>query len=114
MLKSLSLEVGGKNANIIFADCDFNQAVAYAIESSFSNQGEICLCGSRILVERSLFDKFVSEFVKRTKELRVGDPLSDATQLGAMVSEAHLKKVLGYVSLAKEESGRILAVGNQM
>ncbi len=114
MFKKLSLELGGKNPNIIFADCDFELAIKTSLLSSFSNQGEICLCGSRILVERSLFDKFVSEFVKRTKELRVGDPLSDATQLGAMVSEAHLKKVLGYVSLAKEESGKILAGGNQI
>jgi len=114
MFKKLSLELGGKNPNIIFADCDFEQAIKTSLLSSFSNQGEICLCGSRILVERSLFDKFVSEFVKRTKELRVGDPLNESTQLGAMVSEGHLKKVLGYVSLAKEEGGKILTGGNQI
>ncbi|GHN00099.1 2-hydroxymuconic semialdehyde dehydrogenase [Cytophagales bacterium WSM2-2] len=114
MFKKLSLELGGKNPNIIFADCDFEQAVKISLLSSFSNQGEICLCGSRIYVERSLFDRFVNEFVKRTKELKVGDPLEESTQLGALVSEAHLKKVLGYVSLAKEEGGKILTGGNQI
>ena len=114
MFKKLSLELGGKNPNIVFADCDFEQTIKTSLLSSFTNQGEICLCGSRIFVERSLFDKFVNEFVKRTKELKVGDPLDSSTQLGAMVSESHLKKVLGYVSLAKEEGGKILAGGNQI
>ncbi len=114
MFKKLSLELGGKNPNIIFADCDFEQAIKTTLHSSFSNQGEICLCSSRIFVERSLFDKFVTEFVKRTSELKVGDPLDPTINLGAMVSETHLKKVLGYVSLAKEESGKILMGGNQI
>lgn len=114
MFKKLSLELGGKNPNIVFADCDFEQAIKTSLLSSFTNQGEICLCGSRIFVERSLLDKFVNEFVKRTRELKVGDPLDSSTQLGAMVSESHLKKVLGYVSLAKEEGGKILAGGNQI
>src|SRR6185369_9891498 len=112
MFKKLSLELGGKNPNIVFADCDFEQTIKTSLLSSFTNQGEICLCGSRILVERSLYDKFVTEFVKRTKELNVGDPQNDSTQLGALVSEGHLKKVLGYVSLAKEEGGKILTGGN--
>ncbi|MBS1682239.1 MAG: aldehyde dehydrogenase [Bacteroidetes bacterium] len=114
MFKKLSLELGGKNPNIIFADCDFEQAMKTSLLSSFSNQGEICLCGSRIFVERNLYNKFVEEFVKRTKELNVGDPQNETTQLGAMVSEAHLKKVLGYVALAKEEGGKILTGGNQL
>jgi len=114
MFKKLSLELGGKNPNIVFADCDFEQTIKTSLLSSFSNQGEICLCGSRILVERSLYDKFVAEFVKRTKELKVGDPLNESSQLGAMVSEGHLKKVLGYISLAKEEGGKILAGGSQL
>jgi aminomuconate-semialdehyde/2-hydroxymuconate-6-semialdehyde dehydrogenase len=114
MFKKLSLELGGKNPNIVFADCDFEQAIKNSLLSSFTNQGEICLCGSRIFVERSLHDKFVTEFVKRTKELKVGDPQNDSTQLGALVSEGHLKKVLGYVSLAKEEGGKILTGGNQI
>ncbi len=114
MFKKLSLELGGKNPNIIFADCDFEQAIKTSLLSSFSNQGEICLCGSRILVESSLFDKFINEFVKRTKALVVGDPMNEQTQLGAMVSEAHLNKVLGYVNLAKEEGGEILTGGNRI
>jgi aminomuconate-semialdehyde/2-hydroxymuconate-6-semialdehyde dehydrogenase len=114
MFKKLSLELGGKNPNLIFADCDFEQTIKTTIRSSFANQGEICLCGSRILVERNLLDKFVAEFVKRTKELKVGDPQSESTDLGALVSEAHLNKVLSYVKLAKEEGGKILTGGNQV
>jgi aminomuconate-semialdehyde/2-hydroxymuconate-6-semialdehyde dehydrogenase len=114
MFKKLSLELGGKNPNIIFADCDFEQAVSTSINSSFSNQGEICLCGSRILVERSLYEKFVSEFVKRTKELVVGDPLEEGTRMGALVSEGHMNKVLSYIELAKKEGGQILCGGNRI
>jgi aminomuconate-semialdehyde/2-hydroxymuconate-6-semialdehyde dehydrogenase len=114
MFKKLSLELGGKNPNIIFTDCDFEQTIKGSIRSSFTNQGEICLCGSRILVERSLFDKFVSEFVKRTKELKIGDPQSESTDLGALISDPHLNKVLSYVKLAKEEGGKILTGGNQI
>jgi len=114
MFKKLSLELGGKNPNIIFADCDFEQTIKGSIRSSFTNQGEICLCGSRIFVERSLFDKFVDEFVKRAKELKVGDPQNESTDLGALVSEAHLNKVMSYIKLAKEEGGKILTGGNQV
>ncbi|HEV8512602.1 MAG TPA: aldehyde dehydrogenase [Cyclobacteriaceae bacterium] len=114
MFKKLSLELGGKNPNIIFANCDFEQTIKGSIRSSFTNQGEICLCGSRILVERSLFDQFVIEFVKRTKELKVGDPQNESTDLGALVSEAHLNKVVSYIKLAKEEGGKILTGGNQI
>jgi aminomuconate-semialdehyde/2-hydroxymuconate-6-semialdehyde dehydrogenase len=112
MFKKLSLELGGKNPNIIFADCDFEKAVAGSIQSSFSNQGEICLCGSRIFVERRIYDKFVSEFVHRTKELTVGDPLDEKTSLGALISENHFNKVLGYINLARQEDGKILTGGN--
>lgn len=114
MFKKLSLELGGKNPNIIFADCDFELAMNTTIQSSFANQGEICLCGSRIFVERSLYQKFLDEFVKRTSELTVGDPLLENTRLGAMVSEAHMRKVLGYIDLAKQEGGQILTGGNQV
>jgi aminomuconate-semialdehyde/2-hydroxymuconate-6-semialdehyde dehydrogenase len=114
MFKKLSLELGGKNPNIIFADCNFEEAVSTSIHSSFSNQGEICLCGSRILVERSLYERFVTEFVKRTKELVVGDPLQEKTKIGALVSEAHKKKVLSYIELAKQEGGKILCGGEQV
>jgi aminomuconate-semialdehyde/2-hydroxymuconate-6-semialdehyde dehydrogenase len=114
MFKKLSLELGGKNPNLIFADCDFEKAVSTSIKSSFSNQGEICLCGSRILVEHSLYNRFIEEFVKRTKNLIVGDPLDDKTNLGALVSEAHLKKVLSYIDLAKQEGGTILTGGKRV
>jgi aminomuconate-semialdehyde/2-hydroxymuconate-6-semialdehyde dehydrogenase len=114
MFKKLSLELGGKNPNIIFADCDFEKAVSTSLQSSFSNQGEICLCGSRIFVERSLYEKFVAEFVKRTAALTIGDPLDETTKVGAMVSEAHAKKVMSYIALAKTEGGKILTGGEQV
>ncbi|MBL7877200.1 MAG: aldehyde dehydrogenase [Cyclobacteriaceae bacterium] len=114
MFKKLSLELGGKNPNIIFDDCDFEQAVNTSLHSSFSNQGEICLCGSRILVEKSIYKKFVDEFVKRTKELVVGDPLEEKTRVGALVSEAHMDKVLSYIELAKAEGGEIICGGKQV
>lgn len=114
MFKKLSLELGGKNPNIIFADCDFEQAVATSIQSSFSNQGEICLCGSRILVERSLYQKFVDEFVKRVSALPVGDPLEEKTRVGALVSEAHMNKVLSYMQLAKDEGGTVVCGGQRL
>lgn len=114
MFKKLSLELGGKNPNIIFADCDFENAVSTSIHSSFSNQGEICLCGSRIFVERPLYEKFVAEFVKRTQALVVGDPLDEKTKVGAMVSEAHMNKVLSYIELAQKEGGTIIQGGKQV
>jgi aminomuconate-semialdehyde/2-hydroxymuconate-6-semialdehyde dehydrogenase len=114
MFKKLSLELGGKNPNIIFADCDFEQAITTSLNSSFANQGEICLCGSRILVERSLYTKFLDEFVKRVKMLRVGDPSEETTNLGALVSEAHMNKVLSYIELAKSEGGTIVTGGGRV
>jgi aminomuconate-semialdehyde/2-hydroxymuconate-6-semialdehyde dehydrogenase len=114
MFKKLSLELGGKNPNIIFADCDFEQAISTSILSSFSNQGEICLCGSRIFVERNIYEKFVNEFVKRVKTLIIGDPLDEKTRMGALVSESHMHKVLSYIALAKQEGGKILTGGNQI
>ncbi|HMG89858.1 MAG TPA: aldehyde dehydrogenase, partial [Chryseolinea sp.] len=114
MFKKLSLELGGKNPNIIFADCDFELAISTSIQSSFSNQGEICLCGSRMFIERTIYDKFVSEFVKRTKALVIGDPLNDQTRIGALVSEGHMKKILSYIELAKQEGGQILTGGKQL
>lgn len=114
MFKKLSLELGGKNPNIIFADCDFEKTISTSIQSSFANQGEICLCGSRIFVERPLYERFVEEFVTRAKQLKVGDPNDESTNLGAMVSEAHMKKVLGYIDLALSEGGKILCGGKQV
>jgi aminomuconate-semialdehyde/2-hydroxymuconate-6-semialdehyde dehydrogenase len=114
MFKKLSLELGGKNPNIVFADCNFEKAVRTSVQAAFSNQGEICLCGSRIFVERSVYDRFVTEFVKLTRELVVGDPLEEKTRVGALVSEAHLKKVLAYIALAQEEGGKIVTGGKRV
>lgn len=111
--KKLSLELGGKNPNIIFADADLDAAVTTTVQSSFANQGQICLCGSRILVERSIHDRFLQKFVEATSKLRVGDPEDEATDVGALVSEAHSKKVSGYVDLAQEERGRIVFGGKR-
>ena len=111
MFKKLSLELGGKNPNIIFADCDFDQMMIGTLRSSFSNNGQICLCGSRIYVERPIYDKFKEELVKRTQFLKVGDPFSSVTDLGALVSKAHMEKVMGYLSLAEVEGGSILCGG---
>ena len=111
LFKKLSLELGGKNPNLIFADADLDDAVATSIRSSFWNQGEICLCGSRIFVERSIYAGFVERFVEATKRLRVGDPLEETTDVGAVISEAHLQKILGYVQLARQEGGTIVAGG---
>jgi aminomuconate-semialdehyde/2-hydroxymuconate-6-semialdehyde dehydrogenase len=112
--KKISLELGGKNPNLIFADADLDDAIATSIRSSFWNQGEICLCGSRIFVERSIHDVFVERFVAATKKLRIGDPLDDATDIGALISDAHLQKVMGYIDLAKQEGGTIIAGGNRV
>jgi aminomuconate-semialdehyde/2-hydroxymuconate-6-semialdehyde dehydrogenase len=114
MFKKLSLELGGKNPNLVFADCDLEQAITTSIASSFTNQGEICLCGSRIFVERSIYDTFVERFVERTRALRIGDPGDPSTDVGALVSEAHLEKVSGYLKLAVEEGGTIVTGGRRV
>lgn len=112
MFKKLSLELGGKNPNIIFADCDFDKALHTTVHSSFSNQGQICLCGSRIFIEKPIYEKFKAAFIEKTNQLKVGDPMTEGINLGAMVSKAHMEKVLSYIHLAKEEGGKILAGGN--
>ena len=113
MFKKVSLELGGKNPTLVFADADWDRAVDGAVKAAFSNQGEICLCGSRILVESSAYERFRDDFVERTAALRVGDPLEATTQQGAVVSEAHMKKILGYLDLAKEEGGQVLIGGKR-
>jgi aminomuconate-semialdehyde/2-hydroxymuconate-6-semialdehyde dehydrogenase len=112
MFKKVSLELGGKNPNIIFADCDWEKMMRTTLQSSFSNQGQICLCGSRILVEESIYEKFKTEFIARTKKLTVGDPLDEKSRQGAVVSKLHFDKVLDCIELAKDEGGTILAGGN--
>ncbi len=112
--KKLSLELGGKNPNIIFADCNYDEMLKTTVLSSFSNQGQICLCGSRIFVERPLYERFKTDFIERVSKLKIGDPLNDSTNIGAVVSHQHLEKVLSYVELAKEEGGKILLGGSQV
>jgi aminomuconate-semialdehyde/2-hydroxymuconate-6-semialdehyde dehydrogenase len=113
MFKKLSLELGGKNPNIIFDDCDMAQAVKTSVHSSFANQGQICLCGSRIYVQKNSYEKFKELFVAEVKKLKVGIP-TEAVNLGAVVSEAHMHKVLSYIALAKEEGGTILTGGKRV
>jgi aminomuconate-semialdehyde/2-hydroxymuconate-6-semialdehyde dehydrogenase len=112
--KKLSLELGGKNPNLIFADCDFDDMMSTTMRSSFANQGQICLCGSRILVEKSIYQQFKEEFVKRTKALKVGPPTEQSSKMGAIVSEQHMNKVLSYIELAKEEGGTVLCGGERL
>ncbi|WP_053971438.1 aldehyde dehydrogenase [Mangrovimonas sp. ST2L15] len=114
MFKKLSLELGGKNPNIIFADCDYEDMLNTTVRSSFANQGQICLCGSRIFVEKTIYDQFKADFVAKVKGLKVGHPAKTYTNIGALVSKPHLEKVLNYIDIAKEEGGSILCGGNQV
>ncbi len=111
LFKKVSLELGGKNPNIIFADADLDAAIKGSVRSSFANQGQVCLCGSRVLVERSAYDRFVSEFVKQVALLKSGDPLDEKTDQGAIVSRAQLEKVKFYVDLARKEGGNVVLGG---
>jgi aminomuconate-semialdehyde/2-hydroxymuconate-6-semialdehyde dehydrogenase len=112
LFKKLSLEMGGKNPTIIFSDCEYEKMLETVVRSSFLNQGEICLCGSRILIERSLHERFRTDFVRRAQELRIGDPLLPETNIGAINSKQHYEKILSYISLARQEGGTILTGGN--
>ena len=114
MFKKLSLELGGKNPNVIFADCNFEKMLRTTLQSSFANQGQICLCGSRILVERPLYDRFVAAFVERVKALKVGRPDDPYTQVGAVVSKDHQAKILQYIQLAQEEGGTVECGGQAL
>ena len=114
MFKKLSLELGGKNPNIIFADCDYDEMLETTVRSSFANQGQICLCGSRIFVERPIYERFKSDLVSRALEMNIGDPLDEATNLGAIVSQPHMQKILSYIDIAKDEGGTILCGGNRV
>jgi len=119
MLKKFSLELGGKNPTLVFADSCSSEAglkntVSEVTRAAFSNQGEICLCGSRIYIERSIYEKFKTALVEKVKKLKIGDPLEEDTQHGALVSEAHRDKVYSYIQLAKEEGGTILCGGEKV
>jgi aminomuconate-semialdehyde/2-hydroxymuconate-6-semialdehyde dehydrogenase len=114
MFKKLSLELGGKNPNIIFADCDFDDMLSTTIRSSFANQGQICLCGSRIFVERPIYEKFKEAFVAKVSRSKVSFPTDPEAKLGAIVSESHMEKILSYIELAKQEGGTILTGGKRV
>lgn len=114
MFKKLSLELGGKNPNIIFADCDFEEMIKTTVRSSFANQGQICLCGSRIFIERSIYEKFKTAFIARVEQLTVSNPSDPNAKMGAVVSKPHMEKVLSYIELAKEEGGTILTGGKRV
>src|SRR5207244_10500354 len=100
LFKKISLELGGKNPNIIFADADLDAAINGSVRSSFANQGQVCLCGSRVFIERPAYQEFVRRFIEKTAELRVGDPLEPNTDQGAIVSKTQLDKMKFYVDLA--------------
>ena len=112
--KKMSLELGGKNPAIIFEDADFEDALRTTLRSSFANQGQICLCGSRILIQRPIYDKFKEALVAKASKMVAGDPLDPSTKLGAVVSEAHMEKILSYITLAMEEGGQVLCGGHRM
>jgi aminomuconate-semialdehyde/2-hydroxymuconate-6-semialdehyde dehydrogenase len=112
--KKLSLELGGKNPNVIFADCNYEQALATAVRAAFTNQGEICLCGSRLFVEEAIYEQFKADFVARVEQLQVGDPQAEHTDLGALISQQHKERVLGYIQLAREEGGQVLTGGHEL
>ncbi len=111
MFKKLSLELGGKNPGLVFADCDLDHAVSSSLKAAFSNQGEICLCSSRIFIEKTIYDKFRDAFVKKAAAMKVGDPMNPETKTGAIVSKTHYEKILSCIELARQEGGQILCGG---
>ncbi|MBU2950296.1 aldehyde dehydrogenase [Tamlana agarivorans] len=113
LFKKLSLELGGKNPNIIFDDCDYEKMLETTVRSSFANQGQICLCGSRIFVEATIYERFKTDFIEKVKQLKIGHPSQESTDVGAIVSKGHLTKILNYIDIAKTE-GEILVGGNQV
>ncbi|WNW01916.1 aldehyde dehydrogenase [Tenacibaculum sp. HL-MS23] len=114
MFKKLSLELGGKNPNLIFADCDYEKMLNTTVRSSFANQGQICLCGSRIFVEEKIYEKFKKDFIQKVSELKVGNPSEVDTNIGALVSKQHLEKVKSYIDIAEQEGGKILFGGKNV
>lgn len=112
MFKKVSLEMGGKNANIIFDDCNYEKMLKTTVHSSFSNQGQICLCGSRIYVHENIYDRFLNDFIERTEQLVVGHPAKKETRVGAIVSKPHYEKILNHIDWAKDAGGQIVSGGH--
>ncbi|MGH8061350.1 MAG: aldehyde dehydrogenase [Pseudoxanthomonas sp.] len=113
-LKKVSLELGGKNPTLVFADSDWRNQLDTLVRSAFQNSGQICLCGSRLLIERPIYDEFRDAFVDRVRSLRVSDPMAEGTQLGPLVSQAHFDKVVAAIARAREEGGNFLCGGNAL
>lgn len=114
LLKKVSLELGGKNATLVFADSDWRAQLDTLVRSAFQNSGQICLCGSRLLIERSIYAEFRDAFVERARALRLGEPLEDGVQLGPVVSQAQFDKVLSAIERARAEGGRVLCGGTAL
>ncbi|GAB7387736.1 aldehyde dehydrogenase family protein [Bacillaceae bacterium] len=113
-LKRVSLELGGKSPLLVFADADLHAAVDWALFGAFFNQGQVCVASSRLLVQRKIFPSFVEALRERSQRLRIGDPLDEKTEMGPLVSEAHLKKVMSYIELGKREGAQLLAGGTRI
>lgn len=114
MFKKLSLELGGKNPTIVFDDIDIEHTARHVARAAFTNQGEICLCGSRIFIARSIYEQFKTALIAETQRFVVGDPLVETSRMGALVNEAHMHKVLSYIDLAKQEGGSVLTGGERL
>lgn len=112
MFKKLSLELGGKNATIILDDADLDVAAKGAAKAAFTNSGQVCLCGSRVLIDTKIYDAFVPKFIAAVAAMKVGNPDDESTDIGSVISQQHMEKVLSYIELAKQEGGRI-AYGGQ-
>ena len=112
-LKRLSLELGGKNPNIIFPDADMNQALKSAFSGIFSNKGEVCSSGSRLLVHQDIHDQFLGRLVEKAKAMKVGDPLDAKTEMGSQISESQMNRILGYIDSGKQEGAKVLCGGER-
>lgn len=113
-LKKLSFEMGGKSANIVMADCDLDAAVDGALRGAFTNQGEVCLAGTRLLVQRPIYEDFLARLVEGAESWTVGNPLDESTKVGPLVSTEHMDKVLSYIDLAAEEGAKLLTGGERV
>lgn len=114
MFKKLSLELGGKNATIILDDADLPTAAKGAARAAFTNSGQVCLCGSRILIDAKIYDEFMPLFIKEVEAMKVGNPVEQDTDIGSVISLDHMEKVLSYIELAKQEGGDITTGGNRL
>lgn len=112
--KKMSLELGGKNATIVFDDCNYEKALSAAVRAAFTNQGQICLCGSRIFVQEGIYDRFLKDFIRKVQSLKVGDPNDADSKIGAVVSQQHMEKILSCIEIAKSEGGKIETGGHRL